>query len=72
MKSFREIVKEKHKNLKQMIEKYTNNLEKQNLLEAFEDNDYKYIFTEFAKLKITDKMTKEELEDYGDIVSLFI
>ena len=53
--------------LKKLIEKYCEIEDRDRLIEILKMKDrflYKYFINEFSKLKITSKMTKEELEEY--------
>ena len=53
--------------LKNLIEKYCETEDRDRLMKILEMEDrflFKYFINEFSKLKITSKMTKEELEEY--------
>ena len=59
--------KEEQVLLKKIIEKYCKIEDRNRLIKILEMKDrflYKYFINEFSKLKITSKMTKEELEEY--------
>ena len=59
--------KEEQVLLKKIIEKYCEIEDRNRLIKILEMKDrvlYKYFINEFSKLKITSKMTKEELEEY--------
>ena len=62
-----EFWKEEQLLLKKLIEKYCEIEDRNRLIEILKMKDrflYKYFINEFSKLKITSKMTKEELEEY--------
>ena len=62
-----EFWKEEQLLLKKLIEKYCEIEDRDRLIEILKMKDrflYKYFINEFSKLKITSKMTKEELEEY--------
>ena len=61
--------------LKNFIEKYCETQDKNRLLEILEMKErflFKYFISEFSKLKITDKMTTEELKEYQEKIMIYI
>ncbi len=61
--------------LKNFIEKYCETQDKNRLLEILEMKErflFKYFISEFSKLKITDKMTPEELKEYQEKIMIYI
>ena len=61
--------------LKKFIQKYCEKQDKNRLLEILEMKDrflFKYFTSEFSKLKITDKMTTEELKEYQEKIMIYI
>ena len=53
--------------LKNLIEKYCETEDRNRLMKILETEDrflFKYFINEFSKLKIPNKMTSEELEEY--------
>ena len=61
--------------LKKFIQKYCEKQDKNRLLEILEMKDrflFKYFISEFSKLKITDKMTTEELKEYQEKIMIYI
>ena len=61
--------------LKNFIEKYCEKQDKNRLLGILEMKDrflFKYFISEFSKLKITDKMTTEELKEYQEKIMIYI
>lgn len=61
--------------LRKLIEKYCEEQDKNRLIEILKMKDrflFKYFVNEFSKLKIPDKMTKEELKEYGEKIMRYI
>ena len=61
--------------LKNLIEKYCETEDKIRLMQILEIEDrflFKYFINEFSKLKIPNKMTNEELEEYEKKIMVYI
>ncbi len=60
--------------LKKIIEKYCEEKDKKKLFRVLEGNrfEYKYLISEFSKLKIPSKMTTEELKEYEEKIMRYI
>ena len=61
--------------LRKLIEKYCEEQDKNRLIEMLKIRYrflFKYFVSEFSKLKIPDKMTKEELKEYGEKIMIYI
>ena len=67
--------KEEQVLLKKIIEKYCEIEDRNRLIKILEMKDrflYKYFINEFSKLKILNKMTSEELEEYKKKIMIYI
>lgn len=61
--------------LRKLIEKYCEEQDKNRLIELLKIKDrflFKYFVSEFSKLKMPDKMTKEELKEYEEKIMIYI
>ena len=61
--------------LRKLIEKYCEIEDRNRLIEILKMKDrflYKYFVSEFSKLKMPDKMTKEELKEYEEKIMIYI
>ena len=61
--------------LKNLIEKYCETEDRNRLMKILETEDrflFKYFINEFSKLKIPNKMTSEELEEYEKKIIVYI
>ena len=61
--------------LKNLIEKYCKTDDRNRLMKILETEDrflFKYFINEFSKLKIPNKMTSEELEEYEEKIMVYI
>ncbi|WP_338944585.1 hypothetical protein LDK12_09020 [Fusobacterium pseudoperiodonticum] len=61
--------------LKNLIEKYCETEDRNRLMKILETKDrflFKYFINEFSKLKIPNKMTSEELEEYKEKIMVYI
>ena len=61
--------------LRKLIEKYCEEQDKNRLIEMLKIRDrflFKYFVSGFSKLKMPDKMTKEELKEYGEKIMIYI
>lgn len=73
MKNTAEQVEEYLEKLEQLIIKYFDKSKAEELIKLLREKyAFKYIFTEFGRLGIYNKMTKEENEECGDIIKFFI
>ena len=61
--------------LRKFIKKYCEEQDKNCLIEILNMKDrflFKYFVSEFSKLKMPDKMTKEELKEYEEKIMIYI
>ena len=61
--------------LKNLIEKYCETEDRNRLMKILETEDrflFKYFINEFSKLKIPNKMTSKELEEYEKKIMVYI
>lgn len=67
--------KEEYLVLKNLIEKYCEIEDRDRLMKILEIEDrflFKYFVNEFSKLKIPNKMTREELEEYEKKIMIYM
>ena len=67
--------KEEYLVLKKLIKKYCKTEDRNRLMKILETEDrflFKYFVNEFSKLKILNKMTSEELEEYKKKIMIYI
>ncbi|QQB74390.1 hypothetical protein I6H56_02685 [Fusobacterium canifelinum] len=67
--------KEEYLVLKNLIEKYCETEDRDRLMKILEIEDrflFKYFVNEFSKLKIPNKMTREELEEYEKKIMIYM